>query len=84
MLFRSVGTFAVMMILGVIVAAIVNLFIGNQLFDLLISVAVVALFSAVTAWEVQSLRQSYHDSPGMGEAGEVVLARKSILGALRL
>ncbi|MDA8030419.1 MAG: Bax inhibitor-1/YccA family protein, partial [Alphaproteobacteria bacterium] len=58
-----VGTFAVMMILGVLVAAVVNLFVGNQMLDLLISVAVVGLFSAVTAWEVQSLRQSYYDSP---------------------
>ncbi|MGR4001324.1 MAG: Bax inhibitor-1/YccA family protein [Alphaproteobacteria bacterium] len=79
-----VGTFAVMMIFGVIVAAVVNLFVGNQMLDLLISVAVVGLFSAVTAWEVQSLRRSYHDTPGTGEANEVVLARKSILGALQL
>ena len=76
-----IGTFAAMMIWGVLVAIIVNLFLGSSGLDFLISLAVVGLFSVVTAWEVQSIRDDYHALEG---AGETALARRSIMGALQL
>ena len=78
-----IGTFAVMMSWGLLLALIVNIFLGSVGLSLVLSIGVVGLFSAITAWEVQELRDSYHSLSARGD-GEALAARVSILGALQL
>ena len=78
-----IGTFAAMMTWGILLALIVNIFLGSVGLSLLLSIAVVGLFSAITAWEVQELRDSYRSMAASG-ADEALAVRVSILGALQL
>ena len=72
-----------MMTWGILLALIVNIFLGSVGLSLLLSIAVVGLFSAITAWEVQELRDSYRSMAASG-ADEALAVRVSILGALQL
>jgi uncharacterized protein len=74
------GGFLFMAVIGVIVAMIVNLiFFQSTIFSLLTSVVVVLLFSAITAYRTQMIKEWYVD----GDVASMV-AGKSILGALFL
>jgi FtsH-binding integral membrane protein len=78
-----IGTFAAMMTWGILLALIVNIFLGSVGLSLILSIAVVGLFSALTAWEVQELRDSYRSMAARG-GDEALAVRVSILGALQL
>jgi len=75
----ALGVFCSMAAVGLVIALLINLFVGSGGFGLLLSVGVVGVFSGLTAWEVQGLRRSHVE----GE-DEDLAARKSILGALHL
>jgi hypothetical protein len=51
----GIGGFLTMAVFGLIAAMIVNLFLGNSTFDLIISVIGVVLFTALTAYHVQRI-----------------------------
>lgn len=53
----SWGSYFLMGMIGLIVAMLVNMFLHNSAFQLLISVIGVILFSAMTAWDVQRFKQ---------------------------
>jgi hypothetical protein len=59
----GVGNFAVMALIGLIIAMIVNLFLRSSMFDLIISAAGVLIFSALIAYDTQNLKNLY--SPGL-------------------
>lgn len=75
-----IASFCMMGVFGVIIASVVNLFLGSSLLDFGISIFGVLLFTGLTAYDTQAMRDMYfhlpHD-PGVRE-------RASILGALRL
>lgn len=74
------GTFFVMASIGLLIAILVNaIFVQDVGFGLLISGAVVLLFSAVTAYETQMIKNMYV----AGEADEDS-KRKAIFGAFAL
>lgn len=74
------STFFVMASIGLLIAIVVNmLFVQDSGFSLLISCAVVLLFSGVTAWETQMIKNMYV----AGEADEDA-KRKAIFGAFAL
>ncbi|MEM9331530.1 MAG: Bax inhibitor-1/YccA family protein [Pseudomonadota bacterium] len=75
----GIGQFAVMAMIGVLIAMVVNWFMQSTLFSLIISCAYVLLISAITAWETQSIKNMY----SAGDAGDVA-TRKSIFGAFLL
>lgn len=76
---NGIGQFAVMAMIGVLIAMVVNYFMQSTLFSLIISCAYVLLISAITAWETQSIKNMYEAS----DSGNVA-TRKSIFGAFLL
>jgi FtsH-binding integral membrane protein len=75
----SMGAFMMMGLLGVIIASVVNIFLVSSMLQWMVSVASVAIFTGMTAWDVQSIKQTYAESYG-AEANE----KMAIAGALRL
>jgi len=74
------GAFLSMATIGILIALLVNVFfIQSAGFDLLLSVIVVLVFSALTAYETQQIKNMYHEADG----GDVT-TRKAIFGAFML
>ena len=77
----GMGSFLMMGLWGIILASIVNLFLKSTQMDFIISVVGVIVFTGLTAWDTQKLRQ-------MGETApiddSVAIRRGAILGALSL
>jgi FtsH-binding integral membrane protein len=77
------GRILIMGLIGIIVASIINLFMGSSSLDYLISFLGVMIFTGLTAYDVQKLKNigagiQYADVP----ASDV--KKVSILGALNL
>jgi uncharacterized protein len=74
------GSFLIMGVIGLIVAMIVNLFLGSSALQFAISAIGVLIFSGLTAYDTQRLKYTYDVV-----AGDAVAAgRASIIGALQL
>lgn len=73
------GTFLVMGLIGVVIASLVNLFLQSSAFQFAISLVGVLVFSGLTAWDTQRIKEMYYEADGYETA-----AKKSILGALML
>lgn len=69
-------------LIGVVIASVVNIFLGSGGLDLLISAAGVVLFMALTAYDTQRIKQ-WSESKEFGSDGNMV-AKIAILGALKL
>lgn len=52
----SLGSILVMGLWGIILASVVNFFIGSSGFQLILSYACVGIFTGLTAWDVQKLK----------------------------
>ena len=77
----ALGSFAVMGLFGVVAVSVVNLaMVGSTPLQWAMSVAGVAVFAALTAWDTQRLKSEYL----YGAMGGEVLERSAILGALSL
>jgi hypothetical protein len=76
----ALGSFCVMGVLGVVIASLVNLVLASSALQWLISLAGVAVFSGLTAWDTQRLKSEYIYGAMEGEVAE----RAAILGALSL
>jgi FtsH-binding integral membrane protein len=74
----GVGQFAFMGLIGVIVASLIGLFWHNDALQFLIAFAGVIVFTGLTAWDAQRLKQMALALPG-GEVGAY-----AIVGALSL
>ncbi|MEM0928331.1 MAG: Bax inhibitor-1/YccA family protein [Pseudomonadota bacterium] len=72
------GRFLFMASVGLLIAIVVNIFLGSELLSFGVSALVVLVFSAVTAYETQMIRNLYQQ--GAGEANE----RAAIYGAFAL
>lgn len=75
----GVGHFAMMGLIGLILASIVNFFVASSMLYWLVTYAGVIVFVALTAWDTQKLRQL--GGMGMDATTE---AKASIQGALML
>ena len=75
----GMGSFLFMGLIGIIIASIVNIWIGSERMDWIISVLGVLIFVGLTAYDTQKIKNMYtaYDS------GEVA-AKKAIMGALTL
>jgi len=73
------GSFLVMGLIGLILAIVVNLFLASPALDFAISVVGVLLFTGLTAWDTQKVKQWYAESDGSD-----VALKKAIYGALQL
>ncbi len=52
----GLGTYLLMGLLAVIICAIVNIFVGNSTFDLIISIIALIIFFGFTAYDVQKIK----------------------------
>lgn len=75
----SMGSFLIMGVWGLIIASLINLFMASSVFSLAISAIAVLIFTALTAYDTQMLKEIYRVNDS-----EDVLARKVIFGALSL
>ncbi len=74
------GSFLMMGVFGIIIAAIVNLFLQSSALQMVISVIGVLVFTALTAYDTQRIKATYYQLAGQGEA----LGKAAIMGALSL
>ena len=77
----GMGNFLFMGLIGLLIAMVVNFFLGSTLMDFIISCLGVVIFTGLTAYDTQRLRIFGNDAP-MGDA--VAVRRGAILGALTL
>lgn len=76
------GTFLMMGVIGLVVASIVNIFLGSSALQFAISVIGVLLFSGLTAYDTQNIKNTYVQ---MAYAGDKEwLGKSAIMGALQL
>ena len=73
------GSFLFMGLIGVILASLVNLFIGSTALQFAVSVIGVLVFAGLTAYDTQQIKEMYY----VGDDGTVA-GRKAVMGALRL
>ncbi len=73
------GSFLFMGLIGIIIASLVNLFIGSSAVQFAISVIGVLVFTGLTAWDTQQIKEMYFAYDDGQIAG-----KKAVMGALRL
>ena len=74
------GSILIMMLIGIVIASIVNIFLGSSKLELIISMLGVLIFTGLTAYDVQKLKRI-----GMGvEFGAEMTSKLVIMGALTL
>jgi FtsH-binding integral membrane protein len=73
------GSFLFMGLIGIIIASIVNWFVGSSALQFAISVIGVLVFAGLTAYDTQQIKEMYYE----GDSSEVA-TKKSVMGALRL
>ncbi len=75
----SWGSFLFMGLIGLIIASIVNIFMASSALSFAISAIGVLVFTGLTAYDTQKIKESYFESDDSDTAG-----RKAIIGALEL
>ena len=73
------GSFLIMGLIGIVIASLVNVFIASSALQFAISVIGVLVFTGLTAWDTQQIKEMYYEGDGSEIAG-----KKAIMGALRL
>jgi FtsH-binding integral membrane protein len=73
------GSFLLMGLIGIVIASLVNLFIGSNTLQFVISIIGVIVFVGLTAYDTQRIKQMYLES----DTAEVA-DKKAVLGALAL
>jgi uncharacterized protein len=73
------GSFLFMGLIGIVIASVVNIFIGSTAIQFAISVIGVLVFVGLTAYDTQNIKEMYWEGDGT-----VVAGKKAIMGALRL
>ncbi|MDQ0346433.1 MULTISPECIES: Bax inhibitor-1/YccA family protein [Ancylobacter] len=75
----GLGSFLIMGLIGILVAMVVNIFLGSTMLQFIISVAGVLVFAGLTAYDTQRIKEMYFAGDD-----DVVAGRKAIMGALTL
>ncbi len=73
------GSFLIMGLIGIIIAAIVNIFLASSALQFAISVIGVLVFAGLTAYDTQRIKTMYYEGDSTDTMG-----RKAIMGALSL
>ncbi len=73
------GSFMFMGLIGIIIASVVNIFVGSTALQFAISVIGVIVFTGLTAWDTQRIKELYTQLDGSEIAG-----KKALMGALSL
>ena len=78
----AIGAFLIMGLIGLIVASLVNIFLASSAVQFAISVIGVLLFAGLTAFDTQSIKNTYVAHAQAGD--QEWLAKSAIMGALKL
>lgn len=73
------GSFLMMGVIGIFVSSIVNLFLQSTGFQFIISIVGVLVFTGLTAYDTQAIKELYYEADSTEIAG-----KKAIIGALNL
>lgn len=76
---NAMGSFLMMGLFGLIIAMLVNIFLGSTMVQWIISIIGVGIFAGLTAWDTQTIKELYDPMDDGTIAG-----RKSVMGALNL
>ncbi len=76
------GTYLIIGLIGLLVAMVVNIFLGSSTLELIISAIGVLIFTGLTAYDTQKIRE-YSENAALTSTGNMVL-KLSIYGALIL
>jgi uncharacterized protein len=75
----SWGSFLFMGLIGILIASVVNIFLGSSALSFAISIIGVLVFTGLTAYDTQKIKEGYYEADDSDTAG-----RKAIIGALNL
>jgi len=78
----SWGSFLFMGLIGIIIASVVNIFLGSSMMSWIISGIGVIIFTGLTAYDVQQITRM--GEKGIMDGGEAVIRKGAIMGALKL
>jgi len=73
------GSFLFMGLIGIVIASLVNVFLASSALQFAVSVIGVLVFTGLTAYDTQRIKETYYAGDGHEVAG-----KKAIKGALRL
>lgn len=76
----SMGKLLFMALLGIIIASVVNMFVGSSGLDLILSYVGVLVFVGLTAYDTQKIKQMCQVAPDAGESTQ----KLALIGALSL
>jgi uncharacterized protein len=76
----GMGNFLIMGLIGIIIASVVNIFVGSSAIQFAVSVLGVLIFTGLTAYDTQRIKNDYIEMRGHGEA----VAKMAIMGAVTL
>jgi hypothetical protein len=78
----GMGSFLFMGLIGIIIASVVNIFIGSSMVSWVISAIGVIVFTGLTAYDVQKISQM--GAGGIMHQGDAAVRKMAIMGALAL
>lgn len=73
------GTFLIMGLIGVVIASLVNLFLGSSVLQLAVSIGGLIVFTGLTAWDTQNIKAQYAYARDQEASGKL-----AVFGALSL
>ncbi len=76
----SIGKILFMALVGLVIATVVNMFLKSPGFDYILSYIGVAIFTGLTAWDTQKIKQMLQTQYDMSEGAQKI----ALLGALTL
>lgn len=76
----GMGSFLFMGLIGVLLASLANMFFKSPMMDFVISVIGVLVFTGLTAWDTQKIKNTYYEVGG----NAAVAGKAAIMGALSL
>ena len=75
----KMGSFLMMGLIGIVIASVVNIFVGSSALQMAVSIIGVVVFTGLTAWDTQRIKSEY-----MAYAGTQAVAKLQVMGALSL
>ena len=71
----SMGKFMIVGLIAIVIASIVNIFIGSTVMQMVISALAIIIFLGLTAYDTQKIREevSYNTSPAVEVSGALIL-----------
>ena len=76
----GLGSFLMMGLIGLLLASLANMFFQSSAMNFVISVVGVLIFTGLTAWDTQKIKNTYYEVGG----NAAVAGKAAIMGALSL